>query len=317
MGFDRRLIAIIIVALSLVAPAAFCAAAVLVPAPSRPALAIVTIAAGAWIGLLWQTNWWGFTALWVRWLWPVLLALVTGLRFWHFTPAAASTGALGVALALLLLAAAILLLVPAVRARRHPGLAVELAFPLAGGRFLVTDGGDGARSFLLNYHYGFGTHRASGVSASMRYAMDVVEVGRIWGEARGFLPRRNAAFRIWERPLHAPCDGRVARVVGDVEDNAAFGSHRPYGLGNHVIISRPDGTCVVLGHLRRGSVAVSEGETVRAGQVLGRVGNSGCTERPHLHMQAMRSVTGDWWHGEPLPMRFAGRFLIRNQLYRA
>jgi Peptidase family M23 len=316
MGFDRRLIAIVILTLSLVVPAALCAAAALLPAPSRPALALCILAAAAWMALLWQVNWWGFTAPWLRWLWPVALALVAGLRFARFRPAAPPAAGLGVA-ALLLLGAAILLLVPVLRARSHPGPAVELAFPLAGGRFLVADGGDGARSFLLNYHYGFGKHRASGVSASMRYAMDVVEVGRVWGEARGFLPRRNAAFRIWERPLRAPCDGRVARVVGDVEDNAAFGSHRPYGLGNHVVLAMPAGAYVVLGHLRRGSVAVAEGETVRAGQLLGRVGNSGWTERPHLHMQAMRSAVGDWWHGEPLAMRFAGRFLVRNRVVRA
>ena len=73
---------------------------------------------------------------------------------------------------------------------------------------------------------------------------------------------------------------------------------------------------VVLGHMRHGSVSVSPGDTVRSGAVIGRVGNSGWTERPHLHMQAMRSPNADWWHADPLPMRFAGRFLVRNQMLR-
>ena len=207
------------------------------------------------------------------------------------------------------------LLAGAVAARRHPGGAVDLASPFTAGRFLVTDGGDGARSFLVNYHYGFGTHRASGVSRSMRYAMDVVEIEQNGGEARGFLPRRNEAYRIWARPLLAPCDGVVAHAEDGVEDNAAFGAHRPYGVGNHVVVRTDGDLYVVLGHLRRGSVSVATGDEVRTGDRLGVVGNSGWTERPHLHMQAMRSPEGDWWHGEPVPILIGGRFLVRNQTF--
>jgi hypothetical protein len=28
----------------------------------------------------------------------------------------------------------------------------------------------------------------------------------------------------------------------------------------------------------------------------------------------MSSATGDWWHGEPVPVSFGGRFLVRNQV---
>jgi murein DD-endopeptidase MepM/ murein hydrolase activator NlpD len=74
---------------------------------------------------------------------------------------------------------------------------------------------------------------------------------------------------------------------------------------------------VVLGHLRRGTVRVRIGDAVRAGEAVGQAGNSGWTERPHLHMQAMRAPGGDWWHGEPVPMRFGGRFLVKNQVVRS
>jgi hypothetical protein len=33
-------------------------------------------------------------------------------------------------------------------------------------------------------------------------------------------------------------------------------------------------------------------------------------------MQAMRSTNGDFWHGTPVPVRFAGRFPVRNQVVR-
>jgi len=34
-----------------------------------------------------------------------------------------------------------------------------------------------------------------------------------------------------------------------------------------------------------------------------------------VHMQAMRSHDGDFWHGAPVPMLFDGRFLVRNQVF--
>ena len=46
-------------------------------------------------------------------------------------------------------------------------------------------------------------------------------------------------------------------------------------------------------HLKTGSVAVSVGEEVMTGDVLGQVGSSGCSTHPHLHFEITDS-TGDW-----------------------
>lgn len=315
MGHPRWVILAAVLTLSLVAPAALCLGVARAPAGSMADLLAAGLAAGAWMALLALVNWWEFTSIRLRWVWPSLLAAVIAGRAFAVSKvgfAAGPTSALGLALAAL----AVWPLTTALRARHHDGRSIDLVFPLRGGRFLVTDGGDGARSFLVNYHYGFGRHRASGVNRSMRYAMDVVEIGGAGGEARGLLPAQNAAYLIWQRTLEAPCDGRVAHVVNDIADNAAFGRDRPYGVGNHVVIRADADVYVVLGHMLRGSVLVSPGDSVRAGQAIGRVGNSGWTERPHLHMQAMRSGDGDWWHGEGVAMHFGGRFLVRNQVIR-
>jgi hypothetical protein len=313
MGKSRGIILAAVCLATLVAPALPCLAVSLLPARSTLELGILFAAAAAWMVALSLLSWWEFTGLFLRWLWWAALAAKMAWR-WLGTPVAGHSLGLagaGAAVALLL---ALALLVPALRARRHPGAAIDLRFPLRGGRFLVTDGGDGAVSFLVNYHYGFAGHRGSGVSASMRYAMDVVEVGRLGVEAPWLLPARNEAYRIWERPVLAPCDGVVAHVANDVVDNTAFGLHRPYGVGNQVVIRSGPDLYVVMGHLRQGSVRVAPGDAVRVGDVVGQVGNSGWTERPHVHMQAMRAQDGDYWHGEPVPMRFGGRFLVKNQV---
>jgi hypothetical protein len=315
MGMSRGAILLAVCLATLVAPALPSVAVALVPVGSSLELVLLVAAATAWMTVLALVAWWEFTGLALRWGWWAVLTAAVAVRSIRTPTAGASLGPTGIGVALGLLVA-IAVLVPALRARVHPGEALAIHFPLRGGRFLVTDGGDGATSFLVNYHYRFAGHRGSGVSASMRYAMDVVEVGALGIEAPWLLPARNEAYRIWGRPVHAPCDGVVAHVAAEVADNTAFGAHRPYGVGNHVVIRTGSDVYVVIGHLRHGSVRVRAGDAVRADDPLGQVGNSGWTERPHLHMQAMRAPSGDWWHGEPVPMRFDGRFLVKNQVVR-
>jgi murein DD-endopeptidase MepM/ murein hydrolase activator NlpD len=74
--------------------------------------------------------------------------------------------------------------------------------------------------------------------------------------------------------------------------------------GNHVVIEL-DGRagCVVLAHLRAGSVAVAAGEPVATGQVLGACGNSGNSTQPHLHIQVMDSPDAATARGLPLSFR--------------
>jgi hypothetical protein len=99
---------------------------------------------------------------------------------------------------------------------------------------------------------------------------------------------------------------------------------REHMAGNHVIVScdlsaRPAGegapeVWVVLGHLRQGSVRVSPGDVVAVGDPLGRVGNSGNTDEPHLHIHAQTpGTTAAPLSGEPLPMLIDGAWLARNQ----
>ena len=54
--------------------------------------------------------------------------------------------------------------------------------------------------------------------------------------------------------------------------------------GNGVVVDHGGGWVTQYCHLARGSVAVKVGEAVAAGQPLGRVGLSGDTEFPHLHL---------------------------------
>ncbi len=68
-------------------------------------------------------------------------------------------------------------------------------------------------------------------------------------------------------------DGGTVEFAGD--DNS--------GYGNYVIINHNNGYKTVYGHCS--SLAVSTGETVEQGQVIGYVGSTGFSTGPHLHFE--------------------------------
>lgn len=57
------------------------------------------------------------------------------------------------------------------------------------------------------------------------------------------------------------------------------------GYGNYVIIQHSDGSTTVYGHLYENSITVRAGDTVSQGQVIGKMGSSGCSTGPHLHFE--------------------------------
>lgn len=61
--------------------------------------------------------------------------------------------------------------------------------------------------------------------------------------------------------------------------------------GNGIVIKHNGGFETQYCHLKKGSLLVSEGETVRRGQPIAEIGLSGSTEFPHLHF-ALRDDTG-------------------------
>lgn len=74
--------------------------------------------------------------------------------------------------------------------------------------------------------------------------------------------------------------------------------------GNHVVIAvAPQGPFVLLAHLRRGSIRVTEGQRVVAGDLLGACGNSGNSTEPHVHIQATDSIGWDAARGLPIAFR--------------
>lgn len=188
--------------------------------------------------------------------------------------------------------------------------AVEISFPFTTGMYLLTDAGDSALSRLMNYHMHSRVHRRNGTSRSQRFAADVVHIGR---SKKKFFPPENEDYLIFSEKVFAPIAGTVLSVENNIPDNQPYCGGYPYNVGNNVVI-RDGNRYLLLGHLLQGSVVVKPGDVVSAGDYIANAGNSGFSERPHLHMQMSECTDGNFWKGEGVPLTFRGRNLYKNRI---
>lgn len=151
-------------------------------------------------------------------------------------------------------------------------LAQDLRLPFD-GRWFVLQGGD---TINVNHHMA--------VQAQW-YGVDFGKVGGPGGRALSTPhPSRPEDFYAWNAQVLSPIDGDVVSVVNDRPDNALGTKDAEHPRGNHVVIEAAPGRYVVLAHFRRHGITVAHGDRVVRGQSLGRCGNSGNSDFPHVHL---------------------------------
>jgi len=57
------------------------------------------------------------------------------------------------------------------------------------------------------------------------------------------------------------------------------------GYGNYIIITHADGMATLYAHLHEGTIGVTENQSVRRGQVIAKMGNTGHSTGTHLHFE--------------------------------
>jgi hypothetical protein len=201
----------------------------------------------------------------------------------------------------------------AVQGRTPPsGTAVDLTFPLRSGHYYIANGGG---TELVNAHLKLLTGERFRRYRGAAYGVDIVGLDALGNRASGLAPRDPAQYAIFGDAIYAPCEGVVVRGEDGLPDLAPPTIDRAHMAGNFVLLECGDAGefHVLLAHMRDGSVAVHPGDYVTIHSKLGDVGNSGNSDEPHLHVHAQRP--GQIWDvfiGDPLPVTFNGRHLIRN-----
>ena len=197
-----------------------------------------------------------------------------------------------------------------VRPRNYSPAAFRL--PLH-GLLLIHDGHDfDSHHRRYNLAARYKADPATAVSANL-YAYDFMvttETGLLF---RGD-PREKRNWLSYGTPVFAPAKGLILSVVSQIPENtfsttgdAQSPTHTsvgdPNGFGNYVTIRHADGRVSWLLHMQPGSVAVTVGENVRAGQLLGKVGFSGDSLFPHLHFNVTDAAA---YPSQGVPSYFEG-----------
>lgn len=150
----------------------------------------------------------------------------------------------------------------------------------------------GGKSLELNHHFTPNRHQ--------RYALDIVHVkNRRANTGDG---TKNEDYYCFGKRLNAPGDGKIIAVENAVEDNVPGIKNTKQSLGNYIIIDHLNGEFSFMLHLKKNSIIVTLGDTVKRGQQVGLAGNSGNSTGPHLHyhLQSTSSLVT----GVGLPMQF-------------
>lgn len=242
---------------------------------SRQDWAMRALASGSVVAFAFLTGPWAFTSYYLRYVALGLFAIAAGVSYRRAKrgrSAAASHREVPVVSALVLLAFAVLDLL-AIASRYPSEDAIDLYFPLAAGTYYVLQGGASAVTNPF--------HALSGD----KHALDIVKLNRFGNRADGVAPRYLSSYSIFGEELHSPCDGTVLSGRDHLPDNPPGRPDADRPEGNYVVLKCGQAE-VFMGHLLRGSVRPARGEPVTAGQVIARIGNSGNTLEPHLHIAA-------------------------------
>ena len=178
---------------------------------------------------------------------------------------------------LLVAAGTIFLTVQLISVYRPPVDPVTVGTPLAGEWWV----GHGGHAELVNYHQ---------IRSTQRDALDIMQVvdGSIHRPGNTDL----TSYYIYDQPVLAPARGTVTYVVDGQPDLPIGSVDSQHPTGNQLVIDIGGGRYLLMGHLRQGSIAVNAGERVSEGQPIARVGKSGHSSHPHIHIQAQTLPTG-------------------------
>ena len=182
----------------------------------------------------------------------------------------------------------------AIASHLGPRESLNMSLPLASGTYYVLQGGN---SVVTNPF-----HALSG----SRFALDIVRLNTFGNRAKGVAPRALADYEIFGDNVYSPCEGTVVGVRDHLPDTAPGNPDAEHPEGNYVIVECAE-VEILMAHLMRGSALVAAGKAVALEQPLGKVGNSGNSLEPHLHIGAKK-------RGVETGLAFAGRWLSANSV---
>lgn len=115
--------------------------------------------------------------------------------------------------------------------------------------------------------------------------------------------QRLSDYYAYGQEVLAPAAGIVHTVLDGEPDVAIGRKGTGDDLGNHVGLQVASDQYLYIAHMQPGSIVVKPGDRIAPGQRLGRVGNSGISSEPHVHVHLQDSARRHL--AEAIPFHFS------------
>jgi murein DD-endopeptidase MepM/ murein hydrolase activator NlpD len=149
---------------------------------------------------------------------------------------------------------------------------------------------------------------------AQRFGIDLMKFGEDGKPVHGD-PSENENWKGYGEELLAAADATVVVVNDGVPENVPLASQRSVRMtrknicGNYVILDLGKNHFAFYGHMQPGSLRVKAGDRLHRGDIIGRIGNSGNSDAPHLHFHIIDA--GDPLAAEGLPFLFDSFAILR------
>lgn len=150
-----------------------------------------------------------------------------------------------------------------------------------------------------------------------RYAIDWIKLGDD-GKSYTGDQYKNSSYHAYDVPILAVADGKVVTIKDGLPENVPHTNKLAVALtlasiaGNHIVEDIGGGLYVGYAHFVPGTITVKAGEQIHRGQILGRLGNSGNSSEPHLHLQVCDAPS--FLICEGVPMEFKRMSLTKYRI---
>ncbi len=268
-------------------------------------LTIITF--GLVVAYLWTTTRWEIVSIYLRPVIPVLYVIACAVGYKRISKQKVSANKIVLILSVGIHFVLIVLFLGlnwfSFKGYISPENTIDLASPFKSGKQIVLHGGS---SPFINGHYHV---------KPQNHAVDIVGLNTFGMRASSFAGGADLNnYEIYGEAVYSPCNGTIIDVVDQYDDLIPPNTDKINLAGNYILIES-DGLEILLAHLKKGSISVRPGDIVTTNTLLGRVGNTGNTSEPHLHMHVEKGGEPNTiLNGEGVPFTIDKEYLVRGNL---
>jgi len=170
----------------------------------------------------------------------------------------------------------------------------------------------------INAHRGATLSVDGTAHAAERFAIDFVQLGANSSLTQGD-PTQNESFGYYGDEIYSVAAGKVVALQDDQPTELPgvlpSGATVQTAGGNYVVVDIGRGHYAFYAHMQPDSLKVKVGDSVKTGQVLGILGNTGNTDGAHLHFHIMDGPSPLLSNGLPFVFtKFTGEGVVTDEL---